>query len=154
MTILIKNKETLIFNDFFFRCSIGKKGFSKNKVEGDLKTPRGTFSIGNLYFRKYRNKKPITKIKCIPIKKNMGWCDDINYPKKYNRLIKIDKKFIDPIKKNDWDKILSCVIEVHNINNRLEKICKLLEGNGFKIILEKEESLKETELINVFATKK
>ena len=58
------------------------------------------------------------------------------------------------IEKNDWDKILSCVIEVHNINNRLEKICKLLEDNGFKIILEKEESLKETELINVFAIKK
>ena len=57
------------------------------------------------------------------------------------------------IENNDWDKILSCVIEVHNINNRLEKICKLLEDNGFKIILEKEESLKETELINVFATK-
>ena len=22
----------------------------------------------------------------------MGWCDDINYPKKYNQLIKINKK--------------------------------------------------------------
>ena len=22
----------------------------------------------------------------------MGWCDDINYPKKYNRLIKINNK--------------------------------------------------------------
>ena len=26
------------------------------------------------------------------IKESMGWCDDINYPKKYNRLIKINKK--------------------------------------------------------------
>ena len=25
-------------------------------------------------------------------KKNMGWCDDISFPKKYNKLIKIDKK--------------------------------------------------------------
>ena len=73
MTILIKNKETLIFDDFIFQCSIGKKGFSKNKIEGDLKTPKGTFFIGNLYFRKDRNRKPITKIKCIPIKKQMGW---------------------------------------------------------------------------------
>ena len=22
----------------------------------------------------------------------MGWCDDINFPKKYNKLIKIEKK--------------------------------------------------------------
>ena len=22
----------------------------------------------------------------------MGWCDDVNFPKKYNRLIKIEKK--------------------------------------------------------------
>ena len=25
-------------------------------------------------------------------KKNMGWCDDINFPEKYNKLIKIKKK--------------------------------------------------------------
>jgi len=25
-------------------------------------------------------------------KKNMGWCNDINFPKKYNKLIKTDKK--------------------------------------------------------------
>ncbi len=31
MTIIIKNKETLIFDNFKFRCSIGKNGFSKKK---------------------------------------------------------------------------------------------------------------------------
>jgi L,D-peptidoglycan transpeptidase YkuD (ErfK/YbiS/YcfS/YnhG family) len=91
MTILIKNKETLIFDDFIFQCSIGKKGFSKNKIEGDLKTPKGTFFIGNLYFRKDRNRKPITKIKCIPIKKQMGWCDDPHDKKNYNKLVRIKK---------------------------------------------------------------
>ena len=91
MTIFVKNKETLIYDEFIFRCSIGKNGFIKNKLEGDKKTPKGTFSIGNLYYRKDKNQKPKTKIPCIPIKKNMGWCDDPNDNNNYNKLIKINK---------------------------------------------------------------
>ena len=60
MTIIVKNKDTLIFDDFIFRCSIGKMGFTSNKNEGDKKTPRGTFNIGNLYFRKDKISKPDT----------------------------------------------------------------------------------------------
>ena len=62
------------------------------KKEGDRKTPRGKFKIENLYFRKDRIKKPSTSLKCIEIKKNMAWCDDINFPKKYNKLFKIEEK--------------------------------------------------------------
>ena len=91
MTIILKNK-TLIFDDFIFNCSIGKKGLIKKKVEGDKKTPIGIFSLGNLYFRKDRNTKPQTKLKCIPIKKNMGWCNDVKSKKYYNKLIKVNKK--------------------------------------------------------------
>ena len=36
---------------------------------------------------------PVTSLKCVVIKDNMGWCDDIKFPKKYNKLIKINKKF-------------------------------------------------------------
>ena len=92
MTIIIKNKETLIFNDFIFRCSIGINGITKKKIEGDKKTPIGTFNIGALYFRNDRNKKPKTKLKCIPITKSMGWCDNPLDKKNYNKLIKIKKK--------------------------------------------------------------
>ena len=92
MTIILKNKETLIFKEFFFKCSIGKKGLTKNKIEGDKKTPKGYYSLGNLYYRKDRNTKPYTKLKCIPIKPNMGWCNDTNNKKKYNQLIKINNK--------------------------------------------------------------
>ena len=91
MTILIKNKETLIFDDFIFKCTIGRMGLTKRKIEGDKKTPIGTFSIGNLYFRQDRNIKPFTKLKCIPIKKTMGWCDNPIDKKNYNKLIKIKK---------------------------------------------------------------
>ena len=92
MTILIKNKHTLQVDDFKFRCCIGKKGSTSNKKEGDKKTPKGTFEIENLYFRKDRKKKPLTLLNCIEIKKNMGWCDDARFPKKYNKLFQIEKK--------------------------------------------------------------
>ena len=92
MTIYLKNKDTLIFEDFEFKCSIGKKGLSKNKKEGDKKTPTGRFKLGNLYFRSDRIKKPETVIKSVPIKKNMGWCDDVKSKKFYNKLINIKNK--------------------------------------------------------------
>ena len=91
MTIFVKNKYTLQIDEFKFRCSIGKKGSTKNKREGDKKTPKGSFKIGNLYYRKDRIEKPTTLLKCIEIKKNMGWCDDTHFPKKYNKLITINK---------------------------------------------------------------
>ena len=92
MTILVKNKHTLQIDEFKFNCCIGKKGSTTNKKEGDKKTPKGTFEIENLYFREDRIKKPLTLLKCIKIKKNMGWCNDVSFPKKYNKLIKIEKK--------------------------------------------------------------
>ena len=92
MTIIVKNKESLQFDDFTFKSCIGKKGFTNCKIEGEKKTPKGIFSLGDLYYRKDRNATPLTKLKCLEIKKNMGWCDDIRFPKKYNKLIKIEKK--------------------------------------------------------------
>ena len=91
MTIFVKNKHTLQIDDFLFKCCIGKKGSTSNKKEGDEKTPKGTFKIENLYYRKDRIKKPPTTLKCIKIKKNMGWCNDIRYPNKYYKLFKIKK---------------------------------------------------------------
>ena len=91
MTIFVKNKHTLQIDEFKFRCCIGKEGSTRNKEEGDKKTPKGTYKIENLYFRKDRREKPSTLLKCIKIKKNMGWCNDIRFPKKYNKLIKIEK---------------------------------------------------------------
>ena len=91
MTIIIKNKETLIFGEFTFKCCVGKHGTTNKKVEGDKKTPKGLFSLGNVYFRKDRNVKPITKLKTISLSKKMGWCNDVN-SKKYNKLIVRNKK--------------------------------------------------------------
>ena len=91
MQIIVKNKDTLLYDEFIFKCSIGKKGVTSKKIEGDKKTPRGSYTLGPLYFRKDRLSKPLTKLKKIEIKKNLGWCDDI-HSEFYNKPIKINKK--------------------------------------------------------------
>ena len=103
MTLLLKNKHSLKIDDFNFRCCIGKNGLTLFKKEGDYKTPKGVFEIGNLYYRKDRIKKPITKLKCIEIKNNMGWCNDVNQLTNYNRLINTKKKFRhEKLKRKDY----------------------------------------------------
>ena len=92
MTIIIKNKDTLEYGGFKFRCCIGKNGITKNKLEGDKKTPKGTFSLDKLYFRKDRIHKPETNLQVVEIKKNMGWCNDVKAKTKYNKLLNIKSK--------------------------------------------------------------
>ena len=91
MQIIIKNKDTLLYDEFKFKCSVGKKGITSKKIEGDFKTPKGSYSLGSIYYRKDRNSKPLTKLKLIAIKKDMVWCDDVK-SKYYNKLIKKNKK--------------------------------------------------------------
>ena len=90
MLIRLKNKDNLIIDDFKFKCCIGKNGLKKNKAEGDKCTPKGTFKLGILYYRKDRVKKPITSLKIKNIKRNMGWCND-SKNKLYNQEIKVSK---------------------------------------------------------------
>ncbi len=152
MTIFVKNKHTLQIDEFKFRCCIGKNGSTKRKKEGDKKTPQGTFEIENLYFRGDRKKKPATSLKCIEIKKDMGWCDDINFPKKYNKLFKIknnikheklkrrDYKYnlLIPIKYNFKKPILgngSCIFIHLTKNYRPTAGCIALKEKDFLIML-------------------
>ena len=92
MIIFLKNKHTLQIDEFNFQCSVGKNGITRKKIEGDKKTPFGTFKIEHLYYRKDRINLPKTNLKCIKINEEMGWCDDEDCPKKYNQLINIDDK--------------------------------------------------------------
>jgi len=90
MKITLKNKYTLKIDDFKFKCCVGRNGLKKNKIEGDKCTPKGTFKLGTLYYRKDRVKKPITSLKTKYIKKNMGWCND-SKNKFYNQEVKVNK---------------------------------------------------------------
>ena len=84
MLIKLKNKDTLIFDEFKFKCAIGKNGLKKNKIEGDKSTPKGIFSLGKLYYRSDRVPKPETNLTTKKITKNLGWCD-ISNNKYYNQ---------------------------------------------------------------------
>jgi L,D-peptidoglycan transpeptidase YkuD (ErfK/YbiS/YcfS/YnhG family) len=86
MIIHVKNKNTLIIDDFHFKCCVGKNGLNSNKVEGDYSTPKGLFNLKKLYFRKDRVGIPKCKLQKKIITKNIGWCDDI-WHKKYNEEI-------------------------------------------------------------------
>ena len=91
MNIKIK-KHLLLYKDYKLKCSIGKSGISSCKKEGDFSTPKGTFKLGKLYYRKDRIGSLNCNLKKKVIKKNMGWCDDIK-SKKYNKEIVLPSKF-------------------------------------------------------------
>jgi len=91
MIIHVKNKSTLIIDDFKIKCCIGKKGLSSNKKEGDYSTPKGLFDLKKLYFRKDRVNPSMCHIKKKIITKNTAWCDDPAH-KKYNEEIKAHNK--------------------------------------------------------------
>lgn len=152
MTILIKNKHSIIIDNFYLKCCVGKNGNTFNKKEGDHKTPRGTFKIEHLYYRKDKIKKPETLLKSIEINKNMGWCDDVKFPKLYNKLIKVkenikceklkrkDNKYdlLIPIKYNYQSPIVgkgSCIF-IHLTNNYKPTAgCIALKKKDFLIML-------------------
>ena len=107
MHIYLK-KKILYFQDYKIKCSIGKRGLTSKKKEGDLKTPKGRFKFEFLLFRKDRVKKIYSKLKKIEISKNMGWCDDSG-SSSYNRLVKFPfKKSAEKLflKKRNYDLIL------------------------------------------------
>ena len=91
MHIIIKNKF-LILDDYRVKCAIGKRGIKIKKKEGDLITPKGTYNLSKLLYRKDRVKNLKSRLKKIKINKNMGWCDDTRSKKNYNKLIKVSGK--------------------------------------------------------------
>ena len=91
MNIKIK-KHLLLYKGYKIKCSIGKSGFTSSKKEGDLATPKGTFKIGFLYYRKDNNKQLKCRIKKRIIQKKMGWCND-SRSNKYNKEIKFPFKY-------------------------------------------------------------
>ena len=151
MNIKIK-KHLLLYKGYKLKCAIGKSGIVSTKKEGDLATPKGTFKLGDFYYRKDRNKSLKCKIKKIIIKKNMGWCDDskstkynqkINFPFQYRaeKLYRKDKIYdlfinikynTDPIIKKKGS-----VIFLHIVNNKYKptKGCIAVSKKDFLTLL-------------------
>ena len=90
MNIRLK-RGYLYYLNFKIKCTIGKNGVTKNKHEGDLKTPKGIFKLKKVFYRRDRIKFFKSPIKKYYIKKNIGWCDDPS-SKYYNKEIKFPFK--------------------------------------------------------------
>ena len=88
--IIINKSGQLKYKDLKFKCALGKAGVGKKRAEGDNITPKGTYKIIQIYYRKDRIIKISSKFKLIKINKNMGWCNDPR-SKKYNQLIKYNQ---------------------------------------------------------------
>ena len=118
MLIKLKNKDTLIFDEFKFKCAIGKNGLKKNKIEGDKSTPKGIFSLGKLYYRSDRVPKPETNLTTKKITKNLGWCDISNnkyYNQEVSSLKNVNKeKFFRKDNKYDY------LIIINNYKNKIK----------------------------------
>ena len=150
MIIHVPNKNTLIIDDFKFRCCVGKEGIKSNKKEGDYSTPKGLFSLKKLYFRKDRIGIPKCKINRKVIKKNMAWCDNSNH-RKYNEEIKTHNKDLKENlyrKDHKYDYIISIshnekkipgkgsAIFIHLTNNYTTTAgCIALKKKDFEILL-------------------
>jgi FkbM family methyltransferase len=57
------------------------------------------------------------------------------------------------IHEDDWPKIRQVVVEVHDLDGRLERVARLLEGHGFKVAAEQDTLLRETNIFNVYAVR-
>ena len=150
MIIHVKNKNTLIIDDFQLKCCIGKNGLNSNKKEGDRSTPKGLYNLKKLYFRKDRVGTPKCKIERKNIEKNMAWCDDPIH-KKYNKEIKTyNKKLKENLYRFDhrYDYLISIshneqkvpykgsAIFIHLTNNYKPTAgCVALKKKDFEILL-------------------
>jgi amino acid adenylation domain-containing protein/FkbM family methyltransferase len=55
------------------------------------------------------------------------------------------------IQENDWRKIRQCVVEVHDINGRLEHITLLFKNQGYNVTIQQDALLKGAGMYNVYA---
>lgn len=83
--VIYKN-DKIICETFAY---IGKNGLTKNKQEGDQKTPIGKFSLGTIFGIHTKKNSHITSdINYIQINSNLYWVDDVKSIY-YNQLVNI-----------------------------------------------------------------
>ena len=93
MHIVVKNKF-LYFRHYKVKCAIGKRGIDVKKKEGDLITPKGTYKIKGILYRKDRLKKLRSKLKKMIITKITRAFSDFNIRKPIHLFKFVHKVFI------------------------------------------------------------
>jgi L,D-peptidoglycan transpeptidase YkuD (ErfK/YbiS/YcfS/YnhG family) len=120
----------------YLNVLLEKMEFQQRKLK-EIKKPQKAYIPLDLYIlemTEYQNQ--ITLLKSIPIKENMGWCDDVK-SKFYNKIINTKKKLRHEklfIKKNDYDLLIPI-----NYNTKKTK-----KGKGSAIFLHLTKNYKKT----------
>lgn len=79
----------LVRGPFSRLCTLGRAGVRRDKREGDGATPVGRFALRRLLYRPDRfSAPPATRLACLPIGPDDGWCDEPMDPS-YNRQVKL-----------------------------------------------------------------
>lgn len=101
----------------YISCSLGRTGIGAGKIEGDGKTPRGTYKLINGLFRKDRLNRNRWQLPMRKIGEHDGWCDEPNN-RNYNRLVRLPyPASAETLKRQDglYD---VCIVLDYNINKR------------------------------------
>ena len=69
-------------------CAFGRAGVVAAKREGDHATPLGSFRLRTAYWRPDRGPRPVTALPTLPIRRDLGWCDDPDHAL-YNRPVRL-----------------------------------------------------------------
>ncbi len=87
MHLRITKDNKAIWKGSVFQCASGQKGYTSNPIEGDKKTPLGTFPLRCIFYRADRVQLPPVHLPNHVLQDSDGWCDD---PKSvaYNTWIK------------------------------------------------------------------
>lgn len=85
---MVVSGNELRFRNKTYRCAIGRAGCSRDKHEGDGKTPVGRFHLRECWYRADRLEKPVTGLPVKAIGEDDGWCDDPKSPY-YNQHVKL-----------------------------------------------------------------
>jgi len=86
--ILVFPSGKLIWKNKEYKCSLGKSGVSKNKIEGDQTIPEGCFYLREVFFRPDKIKNLETALPTKMLNLDDGWCDDPK-DKNYNKFVKL-----------------------------------------------------------------
>ena len=91
-TIIKPDGVYIQWRDYVFKAAIGKNGVivADDKIEGDLKTPKGRHKVTHGYYRPDKMDCPKSIIPFTALQPSFGWCDESSHAL-YNQLI--DKPF-------------------------------------------------------------
>ncbi|HEX8145434.1 MAG TPA: amino acid adenylation domain-containing protein, partial [Pyrinomonadaceae bacterium] len=64
---------------------------------------------------------------------------------------KSEMEVLGGIREEDWPKIRQLIVEVHDVEGRLERVKTLLREHGYELTVEQDSTLKETALYNIYA---